>query len=281
MSSTTYFKMLVLFAVLLAIVAGRPATFEPTEGVLANSMSVEFHQTVTIQPTLTPKNTIQEVLPLPASNQTQESIQTPNLGSFFTLAQQPSPTPIQPLPTEYTISILRGHRQLLSIDCEAAAAVDWANFFGVKIDERVFQNELPRSDNPDFGFVGDVNGVWGELPPHGYGVYAGPVARLLTAYGLPAKAYKGYTLDQLKAKVAQGIPVIAWVVGSVDRGSPRFYIDSEGRRVTVAAYEHVVIVIGYSDLRIRYMSEGVTHYAATETFLQSWRVLGNMVVVDR
>lgn len=49
----------------------------------------------------------------------------------------------------------------------------------------------------------------------------------------------------------------------------------------MAAYEHVVIVIGYTDLRVRYLSEGGIHYAATETFLQSWGVLGNMVVVDR
>ena len=281
MSSSTFLKMLILLSVLLGSVAGSSAMFGPSEGLLVNSMPVKVQQTPEIQPPLAPKKPIRAALPQPAPTQTQEPTQTPTSESSFTPAQQPSPTPIPTFPTEYGISIMRGHRQVLSIDCEAAAAVDWANFFGVKIDERLFQNELPRSDNPDFGFVGDVNGAWGELPPHGYGVYAGPVAQLLSAYGLPAKAYKGYSLDQLKAKVAQGIPVIAWVIGSVDRGAPRFYTDLEGRRVVVAAYEHVVIVIGYTDLRIRYLGEGVTHYAATETLLQSWGVLGNMVVVDR
>jgi uncharacterized protein YvpB len=271
--------MLVLFSVLSGSVMGRTAMIAPSAGLLVNTVPVRVQPPAGLQPTLAPQKPIPAVLPLPTATQEFSPTQTQEPAPAST--QEPSPTPVQPVPTEYAISILRGHRQLLSIDCEVAAAVDWANFFGVKIDERLFQNELPVSDNPDYGFVGDVNGAWGELPPHGYGVYAGPVARLLDAYGLPAKAYKGYTLDQLKAKVAQGIPVITWVVGSVDRGSPRFYTDAEGRRVVVAAYEHVVIVIGYTDLRIRYVSEGVTHYAATEAFLQSWGVLGDMVLVDR
>jgi uncharacterized protein YvpB len=243
-----------------------------------------FSRTPAIQPARARPKTIQATLPLPTLTPTQVPSRTPAPLPVVSPTYTSSPLPPLPtftVPTEYALSGLHGHRQLLAIDCEAAAAVDWANYFGVKIDERNFQNELPVSDNPDYGFVGNVNDPWGELPPHGYGVYAGPVANLLSAYGLPAKAYKGYTLDQLKVKIAQGIPVIAWVVGSVDRGSPHIYTDPEGSKVVVAAYEHVVIVIGYSNLRIRYLSEGAVHYVATEVFLQSWGVLGNMVVVDR
>jgi hypothetical protein len=64
-----------------------------------------------------------------------------------------------------------------------------------------FQYTLPVSDNPDYGFVGNVNSPWGQVPPYAYGVHAGPVADLLNEYGIPAKAYKGYTLEQV---IAQG-----------------------------------------------------------------------------
>lgn len=189
--------------------------------------------------------------------------------------------PTRAPPPEHAIPNMRGHRQVLAIDCEAAAAQDWARYFGVDFSEREFQSRLPRSDNPDYGFVGSVNTPWGKLPPEGYGVHAGPVADLLNVYGVPARAYKGYTLGLLKARVAEDMPVIAWVVGRVDRGAAVRYVDSEGRSVVVAAYEHVIIVTGYTETHIRYLSEGVVYQAPVQAFLASWGVLGNMVVVDR
>jgi uncharacterized protein YvpB len=103
-----------------------------------------------------------------------------------------------------------------------------------------FQYKLPLSDNPDLGFVGDVNSPWGQVPPYGYGVHAGPIADLLNAYGIPAKAYKGYTLEQIKTQIAAGKPVIAWVIGNVVGGVPYEYTDKHGSKTIVAAYEHVV-----------------------------------------
>jgi uncharacterized protein YvpB len=104
------------------------------------------------------------------------------------------------------------------------------------------------------------------------------VADLLEAYGIPAVAYKDYTLDQLRASVAQDAPVIAWVIGNVVGGVPYEYTDSLGNQVTVAAYEHVVIVTGYDAGHIRYMTNGKFYDTPTEVFLNSWGVLGNMVI---
>ena len=159
-------------------------------------------------------------------------------------------------------------------------AKDWANFFGYDFNEFEFQYALPLSDNPDLGFVGDVNAPWGQVPPYGYGVHAGPVASLLNTYGIPAKAYKGYTLEQITAKIAAGKPVIAWVIGNVVGGVPYEYTDRQGSKVTVAAYEHVVIITGYSKDNLRYMTNGRFIDVPKEVFLNSWGVLGNMVLVD-
>ncbi len=193
----------------------------------------------------------------------------------------PSTATPGPLPGEHFISASRGHHQYFSLGCEAAAAKDWAKYFGEDFNEFEFQYRLPLSDNPDLGFVGDVNSPWGQVPPYGYGVHAGPVADLLNAYGIAAKAYKGYTLDQLKAKIAQDKPVIAWVIGNVVGGVPYQYTDARGSVVTVAAYEHVVIVTGYNASHLRYMTHGKFYDTPTDIFLNSWGVLGNMVIVDQ
>ena len=79
------------------------------------------------------------------------------------------------LPEEYYIRNIIGHKQFYPLGCEASVAIDLANYFGVSIIESEFQNRLPLSDNPDYGFVGSVEGPWGQVPPYAYGVHAGPV----------------------------------------------------------------------------------------------------------
>lgn len=193
----------------------------------------------------------------------------------------PQASPTLDFPRDHYIINIRGHKQYFPLGCETSAAKDWSNYFNKDFNEFEFQYRLPLSDNPDFGFVGDVNSPWGQVPPYGYGVYAGPIADLLSAYGITAHAYKGYSLEQVKYKIAQDIPVIAWVIGNVVGGVPTEYTDHEGNKTVVAAYEHVVIVTGYSTTHIRYMSNGKFYDTPNHVFLNSWAVLGNMVVVDQ
>jgi len=198
----------------------------------------------------------------------------------------PSPIPPEstptstPLPDEHYIRNISGHKQYFTLGCEAATAKDWANYFGFDFNEFEFQYKLPLSDNPDKGFVGDVNAPWGQVPPYGYGVHAGPVADLLNAYGIPARSYSDYTLEMVKQKLAQDKPVIVWVIGNMVGGVPYEFTDSAGDKVVVAAYEHVVILTGYNASKIRYMTNGKFFETPYEVFLNSWGVLGNMVIVD-
>jgi uncharacterized protein YvpB len=192
--------------------------------------------------------------------------------------QSSSPTPA--IPEEHYIDNVRGHKQFFPLGCETGVAVDWAAYFGVTIVEYNFQYELPKSDNPDFGFVGDVRSPWGQTPPYGYGVHAAPIADLLrTKYGLPAKAVKNLTLDQVKSELASDQPMIAWVIGNMVGGVPAEFIDSQGNRTIVAAYEHVVLLTGYNQEKIRYNNNGKFYEAPNKVFLNSWGVLGNMAVI--
>ena len=169
-------------------------TIQPTTNSI--SRSKQTHQE-TIQST---QKTKTHFLPIPPT-----ATNTPPQ-----ITATPTPTP---LPEEHYIKNIRGHKQFYPLGCEARVAVDWAAFFGYKIIESEFQLNLPLSDNPDYGFVGSVNGPWGQVPPYAYGIHAGPVATLLREYGLKAKDVKGFILEELKEHIANDRPVIAWVIG--------------------------------------------------------------------
>ena len=187
--------------------------------------------------------------------------------------------PSSELPESHYIWNILGHRQYFRIGCEASAADDWAKYFGVEVNEFHFQVRLPLSDNPDLGFVGDVTGPWGQVPPYAYGVHAAPVAQVLREhYGMNAVGVKGFTLRELKEQIAADKPVIAWVIGNVTWSEPYEYTDQQGNKVITAPYEHVVIVTGYNATHIRYMNNGKFYDIQTEYFERSWNVLGNMVV---
>ena len=240
-----------------------------------------------ITPTLLPSPQIQVIHATPTLEELSATVMATATPSSSGQTQSPVPTQATPtidestLPPEHFIRNISGHHQYFPLGCETAAAKDWANYFHKDFNEFEFQYRLPLSDNPDLGFVGSVDAPWGQTPPYGYGVYAGPVADLLNVYGIPAKAYKGYTLDQIKAKIAADKPVIVWVIGNMVGGIPAEYTDKKGNKVVVAAYEHVVIVTGYDATHIRYMNNGKFYQTPNEVFLNSWGVLGNMVVVDQ
>jgi subtilisin-like proprotein convertase family protein/uncharacterized protein YvpB len=201
----------------------------------------------------------------------------------FSLSNRiPPPTPTQPpevLPESARIYGLYGEDQALPLDCESRSAVDWANYFGVSINEYEFLNSLPASDNPDVGFVGDVNGVWGQIPPNDYGVHAEPVAALLRDYGIPAVAKKSLSWDDIRYEISSSRPVITWVVGSVINGAPSYYTPQSDQETTIVAkYEHTVIVIGYTPDSVIILDGDEIYERPLNRFLDSWSVLNNMAV---
>ncbi|MEJ2263130.1 MAG: C39 family peptidase [Anaerolineales bacterium] len=161
------------------------------------------------------------------------------------------------------------------------ADTGWANHFGVRIGEFEFFNKLPVSDNPDKGFVGDVYGTWGQIPPAPYGVHAEPVAKLLREYGLNAYAHRPLSWEGLKAEVAAGRPVFVWVVGNAVHGIPTYYLDSSGALTVVARYEHTVIVTGYSSNSVTYLNGSTLYTVDRAEFLESWSALRNMAITAR
>lgn len=211
----------------------------------------------------------------PTSTLTSLPTRTPTVTETATPTSTPTITP----PPSAQITGIVGHSQSLPLSCESRSAADWAGYFGVQIDELNFLHGLPPSDNPERGFVGSVRGAWGQIPPDPYGVHAGPVASLLRAYGLKARAYHALTWDQLRAEIASGQPVIVWIVGHVEIGHSIVYTTPNGLEVIVAKYEHTVIAIGYTEDSVMVLDGTKIYSRPLSTFLNSWGALGNMGII--
>ena len=198
-----------------------------------------------------------------------------------TLTPNPTPTPTSTpdIPASAAVTNIYGTNQALPLNCESSSAVDWAGYYGTYINDVTFHNELPLTDNPDTGFVGNVYGVWGQIPPNPYGVHADPIAANLRNHGLPAVAVHNFDYMDLQRQIAKGNPVIVWVIGHVWAGTPVQYTDSQGRTTTVARYEHTVMVIGYGPTSVTILDGNSTYSRSLDAFFGSWGVLGNMAVI--
>jgi LysM repeat protein/uncharacterized protein YvpB len=185
------------------------------------------------------------------------------------------------LPEAASVSGISGHPQSLPLDCESRSAADWAGFWGVYMDEVTFFNQLPKTDNPNTGFVGSVYDSPGYLPPRGYGVYTGPVATLLKeVYGLPAEARHYLTEFELRSEIASARPVIVWYIYGFRVMTAYDLSSSDGSVYRAASFEHTGIVLGYDSASYTVLDAytGWAQRVDRSQFLNSWAVLGNMAV---
>ena len=185
------------------------------------------------------------------------------------------------LPTEAYVDGVVGHPQKHGISCEARSAADWATFFGIRIGENELLDRMPRSDNPEVGFVGNPDSAWGQIPPHPYGVHPPPVAAALRSLGVKARAYEGLGWDDLRAEIAAGRPVIVWIIGGMWGGAAVKYTAKDGQTTHVAPFEHTMILTGFNPHQVRVVdaANGMAVYYPLNAFLASWRVLGNRAIL--
>ena len=204
---------------------------------------------------------------------------TPTATASPTLTPTLTPTPTPTLPSSFQVHGIIPRSQKLPLDCESNDATLLAGFLGYKIDELQFQSALPKSDNPNLGFVGDVNGVWGSTPPKAYGVHASPVAITLRKYDVPVLDKYQYSLTNLQRQLADGFPVMVWVVGHVEKGKAIPWRSSDGHVSNVAPYEHTVLVIGYDTAGVTILDNSEIYGRSYKEFMDSWSVLGYMAII--
>jgi uncharacterized protein YvpB len=133
-----------------------------------------------------------------------------------------------------------------NLSCEVAATDMVLSFLGKDIQERDLQASLPLNPNPYLGFRGNVDGRLGFKD---YGVYAPPIANLLTSYGVSASPVTGIDEEIIKQKLLEGKPTIIWGTARA-RGRGKTVIEEmEGQTYKLVLGEHTFVVIGYEDGR--------------------------------
>ncbi len=183
-------------------------------------------------------------------------------------------------PPSASVEGVVGHPQEHNLSCESRSATDLAAFWGVAFAEDDFFRRLPKSDNPCRGFLGDVDLPPGSMPPVGYGVYVGPIAANLRSFGLDAQAQREWSLENLKAELAAGRPVIVWATYDMQLPGVETWASSDGATSVVVKWQHTFIAVGYDEEGLYLVDayDGVTKHFSYEAFIPAWDQLGRMAV---
>lgn len=179
------------------------------------------------------------------------------------------------LPSEARLPVARqvqGH----SLSCESSASSMAAQYLGVPLAEEEILTALPRNDNPHLGFRGNVDGPYGSTDD--YGVYADPIMQVLNGRGLSATLIDG-GLDGIKAAIARGNPVVAWISYNCSLQTP-VVTTIGGQQVTLVPYQHAVVVTGYNDsgIWVNDPYDGQEHFYAMADFERALGYFGNMAI---
>ncbi len=190
------------------------------------------------------------------------------------IANNPGQTTDPAMPVRLDVPV---QRQSHNLSCESAAASMAANYLGLPLSESDILDSLPRHENPQLGFRGNVDGPTGGLQD--YGVYAGPVAAVLREAGLQAEPVPG-GLEGIRQALRRGHPVLAWITYDTWMQTPTPVLLSNGETVTLVNYEHVVVVIGYdgAGVWVNDPYDGQTEYYPNADMERALGYLGNMAL---
>jgi uncharacterized protein YvpB len=140
-------------------------------------------------------------------------------------------------------------KQKRSLSCEAAALTSALNYFGAgtteeKVIEKMpFDKTLKTQDvwgDPDFGFVGDING---RSITSGYGIYWKPISRLSSKWKKADWIIHGSIRD-ITDQIRQKKPVLIWI-SALKNADIIFWKTTSGKKVRALQDQHVVVVSGY------------------------------------
>jgi uncharacterized protein YvpB len=165
--------------------------------------------------------------------------------------------------------------QQRNLSCEYASLVIAMGAWGTWVSEYDFDALVGWSENPHWGYRGDITGWWGNTDD--YGVYAEALAPALGHFGFYGEVF--YALGEpnaLTARLDQGIPVLVWI-GLW--GNTGFYNYTEdGTPYKLVPGLHVVVASGYDNGGV-YVSDPATgskRFYDWGTFMSFWNVMDGM-----
>ena len=138
------------------------------------------------------------------------------------------------------------------------------------------ENGVRHGANPEREFVGDPRSEYS------YGVFNEPIAQVAEQFKPGVKTKKGATIDEIKAILDTGDPVLAWYVSAPMRDIMYrwSWLDENGEMVHWPGGEHAVVICGYDDTSLTYRdpNAGTTVIIDYDTFSKSFDELGGRIV---
>jgi uncharacterized protein YvpB len=196
------------------------------------------------------------------------------LGRVQALEDTPDLTP-EPLPSQARL-VVPLQKQSHNLSCESSAAAMAAQYHGISLTEAQVLAALPRADNPNLGFRGNVDGPPGGIQD--YGVYAAPILDILNANGLKARLVEGGA-EGIKAAIARGNPVLAWITYNCQASTP-VATTVDGQVLNLVPYQHTVVVTGYDGGGVWTNDpwDGQVDYYATADFRRALAYFDDMAI---
>ena len=144
--------------------------------------------------------------------------------------------------------------QQRNLSCEYASLAIAMGAYGVWVSEYEFDERVGWSENPHWGYRGDITGWWGNTDD--YGVYAEPLsaARRTSASGARSSTAAA-TPRQLTAHLDAGHPTLVWI--GLWGDTSYYDYTADGTPFKLAPGMHVVVAYGYDDGGV-YVSDPAT-----------------------
>ncbi|MBR6029751.1 MAG: SH3 domain-containing protein [Clostridia bacterium] len=173
--------------------------------------------------------------------------------------------------------------------CESVSLYMLLNYYGVEVTVDQIYDLLPmgaqpydddegvrHGANPEREFVGDPRSEYS------YGVFNEPIAKVAEQFKPGVQTKTGASLDEIKAILATGSPVLAWYVSAPMREIMYrwSWLDENGEMVHWPGGEHAVVICGYNGHSLTYRdpNAGTTVVIDEDTFLKSFHELGGRIV---
>ncbi len=198
--------------------------------------------------------------------------------AIATLDAEAAYTPSQPL--ESGVETPRAvwvpdYFQQRNLSCEYASLVMAMAAYGTWESEFELDGIVGWSDNPHWGYRGDINGWWGNTDD--YGVYASALVPALNAYGFWGDAfYAAGDSSELTWRLDSGYPTLVWIGMWGETG---FYEYTEdGTPYKLVPGLHVVVAYDYDDggVWVSDPATGGPRYFDWGTFMWMWNVMDGM-----
>ena len=167
------------------------------------------------------------------------------------------------------------YKQQRNLSCEYAAIQIATSYWGNPVSEYSLDDIVGWSDNPHWGYRGDITGWWGNTTD--YGVYAEPLASAISQFGFYGDVfYAQGDASELTSRIDSGVPTLVFLAFWGDQSI--YETADDGTTYKVVAGEHVLVAYGYNNDGV-FMSDPATagvKFMDWGSFMAAWNVMDGM-----